>query len=361
VAAASKISETIMRRVPGFGLGIACALALASGRGAADPSDADRITARALAEEGRVALERFDYLLAEDRFTRADALIHAPTLMLGLARAQARLGKLVEAHESYQRIVREGVRPGSPPAFSRALDDATREVGPIAARLAWITIDVSPSNGAAVVLDGTAMSKAAIGAKRPVNPGTHRIRAMAPGYQARDETFSVTEAQKLALTLVLKPVATAELPGPGLPGTEPRASASDRKDDARPAIGGGPVDADVDAPRPGSANRIAAGVAFVLGGGGLVTGAVAGGLALRKHDSLERACPGGACGTEHREDIDDFRRLAKVSTIGFIVGAAGVSTGFVLLLTAPSDKRPAASAGISAYVGPGIVGMRGQF
>jgi hypothetical protein len=198
-----------MRRVPGIGLWIACALVLAPGKATADPSDADRITARALAEEGRVALDRFDYALAEERFARADALIHAPTLLLGVARAQAGLGKLVEAHESYQRIVREGVRPGSPPAFAKAVDDASREVGPIAARLAWVTIDVSPQDGAAVVLDGIAVAKAAIGAKRPLNPGTHRVRVMAPGYRARDETFSVTEAQRMALSLVLRPA-----PGP---------------------------------------------------------------------------------------------------------------------------------------------------
>src|SRR5258705_2607731 len=123
-----------MRRVPGIGLWIACGVAFASGRGAADPPDADRLTARALAEEGRVALDRFDYSLAEERFARADALIHAPTLMLGLARAQAGLGKLVEAHESYQRILREGGRPGSPPAFARAVDDPARQVGTVASQ-----------------------------------------------------------------------------------------------------------------------------------------------------------------------------------------------------------------------------------
>ena len=303
------------------------------------------MTARALAEEGRAALERFDYRSAEERFTRAEALIHAPTLRLGLARAQVGLGKLVEAHESYQRIVREGAPPGSPVPFARAVDDATREVGPIAARLAWVTIDVSPSNEAAVVLDGAAISNAAIGAKRPLNPGAHSLRAMAPGYQARDWAFSVTEAQKVALSIVLKPVSPI---------------ASDRRDEPRPAVGGGPVDADLDTSR-GSGNKIGAGVAFVLGGAGLVTGAVAGGFALRKHDSLDRVCPSGACDAEHQGDIDAFRRLATVSTIGFVVGAAGVSTGFVLLLTAPSDKRPTSAAAVSPFVGPGIVGMRGQF
>jgi hypothetical protein len=58
----------------------------------AEPSDADRATARVLAHEGFDAQQRGDYSVAADRFLRADALVHAPTLLLGLARAQVGLG-----------------------------------------------------------------------------------------------------------------------------------------------------------------------------------------------------------------------------------------------------------------------------
>jgi hypothetical protein len=358
-----------MKRVLGIALWAACVLALAPGAALADVSDADRATARALAEEGRVALSRADYRTAEDRFTRADALIHAPTLLLGLARAQTGLGKLVEANESYRRIVREGVRPGSPAVFNKAVDDAAREADVVAARLAWVTIAVSPSASAAVALDGAAIPQAAIGAKRPVNPGTHRIRAMAPGHQARDETFSVGEAERKDLTLVLVPVpgagasfAPSPVASSGLPGSvDPHGGAGEERDLTKPAVGGGPVDVDADVSSRGSANRVAAGVAFVVGAGGLVTGAITGGLAMRKHAALERACPDGACGPEKQEDIDDFRRLSTASTIGFIVGGAGAATGVVLLLTAPSGGQRASSSSVSAYVGLGTFGMKGHF
>jgi hypothetical protein len=338
-----------------IGLWATCGLlALAPRAAAADPTDADRMTARTLAVEGQTALERSDYRTASDRFARADALVHAPTLLLGLARAQAGLGKLVEAHESYQRIVREGVRPGSPPVFARAVDEATREVGTVAARLAWVTIDVSPPAGAAVVLDGVAISKAAVGAKRPVDPGVHHVRAMAPGYAARDETFSVDESQKVTLTLAL-----AAVPG----GARPDAPAQEGDSrDAKPAVGGGPADVGADASGRGAGNRIAAGVAFVIGAGGLVTGGTAGVLALRKQRTLERACPAGACGTDRQADIDDFHQLTTMSTVGFVVGGIGVATGIVLLVTAPSDRPSApSSARLSAFVGPGTFGMRGEF
>jgi hypothetical protein len=314
---------------------------------AAEPNDADRATARALAEEGKTALDRFDYGLAEDRFARADALVHAPTLLLGLARAQAGLGKLVEAHESYQRILREGVKPGSPPAFAKAQDDASKEVGGIAARLAWVTISVTPSSGAALVLDGTAIPTPAVGAKRPVNPGKHRVRAMAPGYVARDELFAVTEGQRMAFMIALSPAPTAQLPGTVEPAEPPR-----------PAVGGGPIEVERGGETRGGGGKTAAIVTLVLGGSGLATGAVAGGLAMRKQAQLDRACVGGVCLPERQSDLDDFHALTTVSTIGFVVGGVGLTAGVVLLLLAPSSEP---SPRVSAFVGPGAAGLRGQF
>src|SRR3954447_24828622 len=96
-------------------LSIAIALPLVITRAHADVPDADRATARELAEQGKEALDRRDFAVAEDRFRRADALIHAPTLLLGLARAEAGLGKFLAAQESYERILREGAAAGSPP------------------------------------------------------------------------------------------------------------------------------------------------------------------------------------------------------------------------------------------------------
>src|SRR5262245_53994993 len=63
----------------------------------AQASDADKATARMLGQEGQDALDKKDFAAAEDRFKRADALFHAPTLLLGLARAYAGQGKFLAA------------------------------------------------------------------------------------------------------------------------------------------------------------------------------------------------------------------------------------------------------------------------
>src|ERR1700729_1547326 len=76
---------------------------------AAGPSAADRASARALAAEAPRAFDDKDYATAADRFARADSLVHAPTLLLGLARADVALGRIVAANEAYNQILRETI------------------------------------------------------------------------------------------------------------------------------------------------------------------------------------------------------------------------------------------------------------
>src|SRR5688572_30046531 len=99
------------------------AVALGIAQPAFAQSEADRGQARQLAIEGNEALEKKDYVTAADKFGRADALFHAPTLLLGFARANAGLGKLVVAVEAYRRVVREGAPPDQP-TFVQAVEEA---------------------------------------------------------------------------------------------------------------------------------------------------------------------------------------------------------------------------------------------
>src|ERR1043165_8586206 len=73
-----------------------------------EPSEATREQARGLAAQGYDALQRKDYAVAEDLFRRADALVHAPTIVVDHARALVGLGRFVEAHERYELVMREG-------------------------------------------------------------------------------------------------------------------------------------------------------------------------------------------------------------------------------------------------------------
>src|SRR5262245_12687203 len=121
---------------------LALALLLIPTVASAQVSDANKAAARALAQQGQDALDEKDFTTAADRFTRAGELLHAPTLALGLARAQVGLGKWVAAQETYLRLLREGVPAHAPPAFVKAMADARKEVDALAPRIPSLTVQL---------------------------------------------------------------------------------------------------------------------------------------------------------------------------------------------------------------------------
>src|SRR4051794_12304565 len=203
----------------GRSLLVGLSLVLGAAVARAEPSPSDRATARALADEAGEALDKKNYEVAMDKFGRAEALVHAPTLLLGLARAQVGLSKFVEAQENYQLILRDGVPPGAPPAFAKALQDAERELKAIAPKLAWVTISVKEPATSVVTVDGSAIPRAALDVKRAVNPGQHLVKATAEGYEPGTHTFTVVEGESTSVSLTLERRTAAALP-PMAPGND---------------------------------------------------------------------------------------------------------------------------------------------
>ncbi|WP_437820679.1 hypothetical protein [Sorangium sp. So ce1078] len=306
----------------------------------AQVSDADRATARSLAVEGQEALERKDFSAALDRFRRADAIIHAPTLLLGVARAQVGLGQWVAAQESYSRILREGAPDKSPEQFFEALAAAQRELDALAPRIPQVLISVRGPDTAAVTIDGEPVPRAAVGVRRPVDPGGHTIRAEAAGFAPVEVKVTLAEGASETVALDLKPVA----PPPSAAPPPPIAPAPD----AGPAASSG-------------SSRTVLGIAALgLGGVGLATGAVGGVLAIGKHRDLAERCPGDLCDPSLQGDIDSYHAMGTLSTIGFAIGAVGVGAGAFLLLTAPRSPQRAGIS-ITPVIGLGSAGAKGSF
>jgi hypothetical protein len=317
---------------------------LAAGDLFAEPSDADRAAARALAQEGQVALDRKNFGVAADRFERADLLVHAPTLLLAMARAQIGLGKLVEAHENFARIQREGVAPGSPKPWTRAYEDAAKELEAVAARLPWVVIQVTGASNPYLTVDGAPVPRAVLGIRRPVNPGKHELRVIADGYRSVTRTFAVVEGQSATINVDMEaePVPAA-LIAPTRSTLEPP-------------------------PPPVGANgkaQLSIGYAVLgVGTAGLVVGGIAGGMFLAKRSELAKDCPDAHCAPGFEQDVTRYHQLGTVSTVGLVVGAAGLATGAILLLSAPRANRVAGSGRAidwAAYVQVDRVGVRGVF
>jgi hypothetical protein len=318
---------------------------------AEEPSSADRATARTLAQEGYIALRDKDYATAADRFSRAVALVHAPTLLRDLARAQVGLGKLVDAHENYSTIIREGVAADAPAPWQRALADAKAEIEAIPPRLPWITITVAGPTEPVVTIDGTPIPTASLGVKRPADPGKHEIRATAEGFYTAKKTVVLREGESVNIAFELEDAPPDAKPKP--------------EEDERVVV-------TTEVPDPPWRKPAIIG-AFALGGAGLALGGVTGALAISKRNTLSKECVSGVCGKKQADDLNSYHTFGRISTVGFIVGGVGAAAGVVLLLVKPqsfeSEPAPSGSAALkssagvswSPFVGLGGAGVEGTF
>jgi len=315
----------------------------------AEPTAADRATARTLAQQGYEALRDKNYADAADRYTRALAIVHAPTLLRDLARAQVGLGKLVDAHENYSIILREGVAADAPPPWVKALADAKAEIAALKPRLAALTISVSGPAHPHVTIDGAPIAEAALGVKRPADPGRHEIRALASGYYTAKKTVELKDGESVNIAFELE-----DAPPDAAPKDEEQA-------------GKVSVATVVD---PAWRQPVTIG-AFALGGVGLVLGSVTGVLAMSTHNKLAGECTAGTCGPPQKNNFDKYHTLGMLSTIGFVAGGVGTGAGVVLLLVKPQTlvkqeptdhaKAKPKSFAWSAFVGVASAGVEGTF
>ena len=304
----------------------------------AEPTEADRATARALALEGHTALKNKDYATAADRFGRADSLVHAPTLVVDWARSLQGLGRYVEAHEKYELVLREGVDSSSPKSWARALEDAKKEVQALKPRLGWVTVILVEPSTASVRIDGDLVPPAAVGVKRAADPGFPEVTVSAVGYEPFKQVVTVGPGEEKTLEVRLR-----KLPEVVTPSTAPL-------DPYRPR-------------RSSGARRAFAYVALSVGGAGLAAGGITGALALRKRAQLEDRClDNGDCPASQSKRISTYHVYGTLSGASLAVGVAGLGTGLVLLLTEPKSKDMArAGLRVRPLWGFGTIGAEGSF
>jgi tetratricopeptide (TPR) repeat protein len=305
--------------------------------------DATKNAARELAQRATEAFKAERYDEAQDLFHRAYDLVPAPTLALREGRALEKLGRLVEAVEAYVRAVRTEVAADAPKAFHQALEDARDELEALRPRLPQLTIVVegaAPDDPVTLTLDGKPVKKALVGVASPADPGERTLVARTERGAEATVTFTLAEREVKRVVLAL----------PKAP-ERPSTAASTQPDDTTH-----------DATERSQTQRYIGYGALGVGALGLGTGIVTGILAGQRYSSAEEACPGRVCeeGTSGAADLESFRSLRTLSTVGYIVGGVGAAAGVTLLLTAPT-ARDERGASVSAFIGVGTVGVKGAF
>lgn len=336
-------------------LTLACAASLFSSAARAQTvDDGTRNAARSLAGQGKDAFDQADFERARDLFHRAYTLVPAPTIVLYEGRALVKLRRFVEAEEAFMRAARTSLDAESPEAFRTAVHEAENDLLALRARMPKVTIVVTGPSARdpelSVTLDGHALKTALIGVELPIDPGDHALEANVPGAKPARVTFSMLEKQEQRVEIAAPLHVTTAAAGTG--STRPL---------EKPSSGSPqPVS---DTPPPNWQAR--AGMALGgVGVAGVVTGVITGLMAGSRYSKAEDACPGHTCeaGGAGWDDVQAFRSLRTVSTVGYIVGGVGLAAGATLYFTAPSKRSRASQAGaVKVWINTASVGVAGAF
>jgi len=321
----------------------------------ADPSAADKETARSLMNDGRSARDKGDLKAALKAFAGADSIMHVPTTGLEVAKTQIALGLLVEARDTALRVSRSQEKPGEPGPFKQARDAASALNDELEGRIPSLTVtlkNVPDGMSATVTLDDAPMSSEMLGQARKLDPGHHVVVAKAGKVDGKQEV-DVAEKEQKQVTVELPPQPAAEPTETQTPTETPPVEHAAKSGFSKGLMYGG----------------------FGLGGAGLVVGAITGFLTMSKTSTIKGSsgCSGNVCGPAEFNDISSAKSMATISTISFVAAGVGAAVGVIGLVTGnssetvPASTPPEKPAGeestsrIEPWLGLGAAGLRGSF
>ena len=300
-----------------------------------------RVEARDMANAAADDLEASRFEEALTHAKRAEQLYHAPPHVLMMAEAFEGLGRLVEALETYERLTAEPLSPSAPAPFRKAQEMGAKKEQQLLSRVPSILIDVTGARleESKARVDGRVLPLGN-GVATRLDPGTHKIRVEAPGFEPREVTIDLAERGGVVKVPVHLEVANVR-----------RSS-----------------DANIDNMHEGATSQRFVAPAVVglgLGTVALTAGVVTGILSLSNVSELERNCVAGPsdqyrCPTKFQSMIWDTKRLTSASNSTLIIGGVAVAASItVLILGRP--QRTNTAFHVEPIVGLGGAGIRGTF
>lgn len=321
--ASSGSERRFVRLVLASILGLALAVGPRSAL-AAEPSAADKETARSLVLSGRDKRKSGDLQGALEDFERAHTIMGVPTTGLELGKAQIALGLLVEARTTLLDVSRYRERSDEPEPFKRARREAKPLADALLPRLATVNLELEnvPSGFTPkVTIDGH--PALAVSGPLKLNPGKHEIVA-AVGDEEKRAVVEVDEGGTDDVTLKFS-------------GEVPDTASSASSDPARGPSSTG------DEPASGHSKLLLyAGIATA--GAGVLVGSVTGLLAFSEYTNVT-GCRNNQCPPPTHDAIDRGMMFGNVSTVSFIIAGIGAAAAVVALLLPPPEPdvatRPA--------------------
>jgi hypothetical protein len=274
--------------------------------------------ARPYAEKGFELYEDGRYAACIAEFERAEARYHAPPHLLYIARAQAQLGRLIEARDGFRGIIDEVLDEGAPKAFHVSQVEAKAEIGELERLIPRVEVTVTgiEADSAQIIVDGEALTDRAESVE--LDPGEHTIEASSDGASAPAQSVTLAPGDRTQITLEMQ------------------------------------------LSKSGASLRVPAFVSFGFGGLGLVIGTVTGIVSLGQTADIDDQCVDNHCPSSLESDADDAKAMGNLSTAAFVIAGLAAAAGTTLLLL-DNRQESAAVAGLELHLAPGAVQLQASF
>jgi hypothetical protein len=318
----SRLSIALIALVP---LALA---SLARPAAAQSPSDAD-----ALFQHGLDAMRAANYEVACPLLEASYRKDPLPGALFTLAECEHAGGKLTAAIAHYRTFLE--MLPSLAATRRRSFEErrgiALQKIELATAALPAMTISVdaslatSPGRGLVVKRNGVVVDASSYGVTQKIDPGEYIVTGQTPDGGAWQRRVELGERDRVVIEI---------------PVVLQRASSA-----AEGASSGTAAAADTGTSSASSGRKTWGYVAGGVGIAGLMTGAIAGFVALGDKSTVNANCPNHLCNAQGESALDAGKTSSLVSTIALPVGVAGIgAAGILLLIAAPKSTSARTTA-----------------
>lgn len=319
----------------------------------------DPAAAQALFDEAKQLVLAGNVVAACPKFEESQRLDPALGTVLNLADCYEKEGRTASAWSRFVEAESTARAERHPEVAQFARERAAR----LEPRLSKIVIQVSGPipQGFELKRDDIVVGSAQWGAPIPVNPGSHMVVATAPSRMRWEQKIDLTSSSGTVIVRVAIPEPNQS------ENTTPPTGSSTR---AASEIPGSSAATLIAASEPHdestlSGQEVAALVVAGVGVGGVAIGSIFGLQSISKHNqAFHGTCNDNNC-TAERASLSDARTAGNISTVGFIVGAAGLGAGALLWWTVKSGTGTETAHGFAETarlaVRPGQVSLEGTW
>jgi tetratricopeptide (TPR) repeat protein len=301
----------------------------------------DPVAAEALFAAGKALMDRGDFRQACPKLEESYRLDPATGALYALALCHERQGKLATA---WAQFLDAAARSNAEKNTARE-NAARQHAEALEPRLSFLIVRVDTAAagvpGLTITLNGVALRPAAWGTPVPIDPGSHQLKAVAPGREQWQSTVTIAKDRQREVVEV--PELRASDPSVAGPGAKP-------EDEPRAWTDLTPVQF--------------AGVA--VGGAGIGCLGIAAYASIRALDKNADSNEGGKCdendecNAEGERDRNAAVEAANFATLGAIAGSALLGAGLVMFFVGGDDDKKTKQS-VSATLTPRGVSIQGSF